>query len=173
MLKCVTLAPWKEVNYTLGNALEIPTGCRNNTALICRASLSPVLGILWWLTILSQLLLFEDIIFLTGMWNYGICPNRSTCPNKRAPLCSKKHITSNSHQMPDKTCKTSRNTKIRAILQSVCLPHMRETPLPCKQRSMWFLFTIYMRIVGIGRQALLLKLIDAHPSPCTHALRFY
>ncbi len=30
----------------------------------------------------------------------------------------------------------------------------------------------HMRIVGTGRQALLLK-IDVHPSPCTHALRFY
>ncbi len=30
-----------------------------------------------------------------------------------------------------------------------------------------------MRIVGTGRQALLLKLIDAHPSPCARALRLY
>ncbi len=30
-----------------------------------------------------------------------------------------------------------------------------------------------MHIVGTGQQDLLLKLIDAHPSPCTRALRFY
>ncbi len=48
-------------------------------------------------------------------------------------------------------------------------------PLPCKQRSTGFLFTVYtcMRIVGTGRQALLLKLTDAHPSLSTRALRFY
>ncbi len=32
---------------------------------------------------------------------------------------------------------------------------------------------IYIRILGTGRQALLLKLIDAHPSPSTHALHIY
>ena len=30
-----------------------------------------------------------------------------------------------------------------------------------------------MHIVGTGRQTLLLKLIDEHPSSCTHALCFY
>ena len=58
---------------------------------------------------------------------------------------------------------------IRAVLLSVWLPHMRKSPLSCKQRSTRFVFTVYVRIVGTGRQALLLNLIDAHPSPCTHA----
>ncbi len=104
---------------------------------------------------------------------YRICPNRSACPNRRAPPCSKKHITSNSHQMPDKTLKdchkTVKNIKIRAVFRSVWLPHMRKSPLPCKQRSTRFLFTVYMRIVGTGRQGLLLKLIDVHPSSSLHS----
>ncbi len=32
---------------------------------------------------------------------------------------------------------------------------------------------MYMRIAGTGRQALLLKFIGVHPSPCSYALRFY
>ncbi len=62
---------------------------------------------------------------------------------------------------------------IWTVFQSVWLLHIRKSPLLCKQRSTRFLFTVYMRIVGTGRQALLLKLIDAHRSPCTRALHFY
>ncbi len=39
---------------------------------------------------------------------YQICPYTSACPNHANRCtcpCSKKHITSNSHQMPDKTSK--------------------------------------------------------------------
>ncbi len=65
--------------------------------------------------------------------------------------------------MPDKKKhqKIVPNTKIQAAF-------------PCKQRSTQFLYTVYMHIVHVGtsQQALLLKLIDAHPSPCTHVLRF-
>ena len=83
-------------------------------------------------------------------------------------------MTSYSQQMPDKKSKDHPKTlKIRAVFRSVWLPHMRTSPLPCKQRSTWFLFTVYMRIVGTGQQALLLKLIDVHPSPRTRAMRFY
>ena len=36
---------------------------------------------------------------------YRICPYTSTCPNRCTCPCSTKHITSNSHHMPDKTSK--------------------------------------------------------------------
>ena len=102
-----------------------------------------------------------------------ICPYRSAVPNRHTSPSNNKHTTSNSHQMPDKTSKDHlRNTKIRAIFLFVLLPHMHKSPRSCKQRSTWFLFTVYMCIVRKRRQALLLKLIDMHPSPCTRALRF-
>ncbi len=79
--------------------------------------------------------------------------------------------------MPDKTSKdhpkTVKNIKIQAVFWSALLLHMRKSPLPCKQRSARFLFTVYMHIVGTGRQALLLKLIDTYPSPSARALHFY
>ncbi len=68
---------------------------------------------------------------------------------------------------------SSKNTKIQAVFWSVWLLHMLKSALPCQQRFTQFLFTVYMCIVGTGWQALLLKLIDVHPSPCTCALRFY
>ena len=110
--------------------------------------------------------------YLTGADICRICPYTSTCPNRRSHPCSTKHITSNSYQMPDKISKNHPKT---LIFLSVWLPYMRKLPLPYKQRSTRFLFTVlvYMHIVGTGRQALLLKLIDAHPSPCTCALLFY
>ncbi len=40
-------------------------------------------------------------------------------------------------------------------------------------RGSCFPYTGYMHIVGTGRQAILLKLMDTHPSPYTRALRFY
>ncbi len=105
---------------------------------------------------------------------YRICPNRSACPNRRAPPFSKKQISSNSLKMPNKTSKDHPKHWIRAVFRSVWLPHMRKSPLPCKQRSTRFLFTVYkMCIAGTGRHTLLLKLIDVHPSPCTRTLRFY
>ena len=52
----------------------------------------------------------------TFVWKYRISPNRSACPNRCTPLCGKKHITSNSHQVLDKTSKdhpkTVKNIKI-------------------------------------------------------------
>ena len=103
--------------------------------------------------------------------HYRICPYTCQCPNRHACPCSKKHITSNMYQMPDKSSKD--HPKTLKFEWSVWLPHMWKLPLPCKQRSTLFVFTVYMSIVGTGRQALLLKLIDVHPSPCTRALRFY
>ncbi len=71
----------------------------------------------------------------------------------RKPL-QQKHNTSNSHQMPDKTSKDHQET-IRAICRSFWLSHMYKSPFLCKQRFTWFLFTVYMHIVGTGQQVLL------------------
>ncbi len=57
--------------------------------------------------------------------------------------------------------RSSRNTKIRGIFQSVSLPHMHKSPLPCTQRSTWFLCNVYAYlwyktrefIIEIGRLA--------------------
>ncbi len=115
--------------------------------------------------------------FFSSSSIYRICPNRSACPNRRAPPCSKKHITSNSQQMPDKNLKrSSKNSEKHESLSGipVCLAaDTCKSPLPCKQKSTRFLFTVYVHIVGTGWQALLLKLIDAHPSPCTASIRTY
>ncbi len=81
---------------------------------------------------------------------------------------AKKQITLNSPQMPDKTSKDHPKTlNSSGILVWLAVAHAQIAT------STRFLFTIYMRIVGTGQQALLLKLIDVPPSPCTRALHFY
>ncbi len=95
---------------------------------------------------------------------YRICLYTSACPNRCARPCSKN---------PDKASKD--RPKTLKFEQYSGLPRMHKSPknLVNKGPRGSCMFTGYMRIVGTGRQAILLKLIDAHPKPCTDALRFY
>ncbi len=96
---------------------------------------------------------------------YHICPYTSACPNRHARPCSTKHITSNSHKIPDKTSKDRPKTLKFERYSGLFGCRACANRHFCKQRSTRFLFTIYMRIVGTRWQVLLLKLTDVHPSP--------
>ena len=79
---------------------------------------------------------------------YCTFPYWSTVPNRCKRPSSNKRTTSNSHQIPDKTSdKTSKIVK--KLWNSSDIPVRlaaahAQSPLPCKQSSTWFLFTIYL-----------------------------
>ncbi len=72
---------------------------------------------------------------------HRICPYRSTVPNSaQAPPAT--NIPRQFH-----TKCLIKHINIIPVFRSIWLPHMRKSPIPCKQRSMWFLFTVHMHIV--------------------------
>ncbi len=103
---------------------------------------------------------------------YRLCPSWSAVPNRCASPASNKHTASNSYQMSDETSKiVKKYSNLSNILVSFC----------CRTCANWHFFVHkgplrsclpcnYMHIVGTRWQALLLKLIDAHPIPGTRTL---
>ncbi len=68
-----------------------------------------------------------------------------------------------------------RNSKIQATCQSIWLPRVCKSLLPCKQRSTCFLLP-YIRVYRYcryGTAPWVLKFLDVNPSPGTCTLRFY